>query len=127
MVALTASRSFTFNVYLGGSRPDRRPVDVYSGESVEIVFNVLDRKGAAVDLAGATVEYKIARRGYGYAAIGVYGAGNGVSVTGNKITAAFDVVDSLVAGFHDDQLSITKDGKTIVASSGRFNVRPDIE
>lgn len=127
MTALSAFRSFIFNIYMDAVRPGRRPVDLYEGENGEITFKIMDAAGNAVDLSGATAAYKIARRGYGPGAVATYATGgSGITIEGNKVTVALAITDSLVAGTYDDQLTLTKDGKTVVASAGRFNIKSDI-
>lgn len=126
-MTFAAIRRFYFNVFLEAQRPARRTIDIYEGESAQVNFTILDRGGNRQDLTGATAEYRIARRVYGLGGVAEYAAGSGVSIADGVVSVDFTVTDALVAGEYEDQLRITKDGKTLIASTGRVNIRSDIE
>lgn len=129
MASLTAIREFIFNIYLGAERPARGPINVISGEDVSIVFRLHDRAGNVLDVTGCVATYSIARRCYYGGHQSQYAAGSGIAIgaADGKITAAFNIDGNLPDGKYMDQLHITKDGKTIVATSGFFNVGPTIQ
>ncbi len=128
MTAITAIKSFIVNVYLEAKRPDRRAIAVYRGDDISVVYKIRDRNGALLDLTGATATLELARRGYyGSAVQKEIGTGLTMGGAGGTITAAFNIDSDLVAGTYDDQLRITKDGKTFIATTGRWDVSQDFE
>lgn len=61
---INAYKTFSFNVYLDPvfPRPERKPIDIYEGETPKILFTVRDRNGVKQDLSLATITYRIGKR-----------------------------------------------------------------
>lgn len=96
------------------------------GEPVRLTFNVTDRAGEAVTVAGANAVYKIARE-LGDAALLTKTVGAGVSLSGSQVVVSFLVSEiqenaAQAIGLFRDQLRVTKDGDDLVVANGSFTV-----
>jgi hypothetical protein len=107
-------------------------IETRSGEKAELVFNVTDHEGNAVDLSAASAEYRLARRA-GEAAIAVYNSeeNGGITLEGNLAKVMLDTNDVMqsgkpLLGDFFGQLRVTVDDRMLVAAEGVINIAPVI-
>ena len=100
------------------------------GESVQITYNVTDKDGNPVSVAGANGNYKVSRE-LGDTALLTKTVGAGLSLSGTQAVVSFlvseivetiDEEDVQIIGLVKDQLRIIKDGDDLVVANGSFTI-----
>jgi hypothetical protein len=107
-------------------------IEVRSGETADLVFSVTDESGAGVDLAGASAEYRLARRAGERALLTLHsGAAGGIVLDGEAASVSLDT-NALVQngkpllGDFFGQLRLTLGGRTLVVAEGPLCLHPVI-
>lgn len=108
------------------------PIDIRSGETADLFFSVTDADGAGVDLAGASAEYRLARRAGERALLTLHsGENGGIALAGEVATVSLDtnvIVQNgkpLLGDFFG-QLRLTLGERTLVVAEGVLCLHPVI-
>lgn len=105
-------------------------IQTHSGEDIQLAFHVADAAGNALDISGASAQYKIARRA-GDAALLTKTAENGITLSGHIATVSLNTAALASAGVPQigdfwGQLTLTLDDITLVVAEGPLSVAPII-
>lgn len=107
-------------------------VEVRSGETFTLVFNITDAAGLPLDLDGAAAEYRIARRA-GERALVTRTSGPAGGIVFTESAAHVDIDtgdlqsgDAPLLGDFLGQLRLTIDAHTLVAAEGPLCIHPVI-
>jgi hypothetical protein len=107
-------------------------IEIRSGEIADLVFSVTDQNGAGVDLAGASAEYRLARRAGERALLTLHSdESGGIALAGEVATVSLDT-NALaqngkpLLGDFFGQLRLSIGGRTLVVAEGPLCLHPVI-
>ena len=105
-------------------------ISAKSGEPVRITFTITDHDGNAVSMTGAAAAYKLARQPDDNAILSLSSPGD-ITLSSNTAVVEFNTGDLLdgdlpLLGDFIGQLTITKNGDSLVVAEGPLHVAPVI-
>lgn len=103
---------------------EHQNAELYAGDSAELEIALTDEEGAALDLSGATLAWKLARTPHAAAEVSK-ASGSGISISGSTATVALDDTETAdLLGDYWHQLVVTDaSGNVSTLATGTITFR----